>query len=63
MSAGPASGNIMSEGALTWSGFFNTLMWVDPAEELVVVLMTQHYPYGIDLLGRLPVLVYQAIDD
>jgi len=63
LSGGPESGSIMSRGTLGWGGFFNTLMWVDPAENLVAVLMTQHYPYGVDLLRRFPVMVYQAIDD
>jgi len=62
--AGPAvSGNIGSPGNLSWGGFFNTLFWIDPEEQLTAILMTQHYPYGIELLGRFPVLVYQAVID
>ena len=63
LSAGPESGTIRSEGSFGWGGFFNTLMWADPEEDLVAVLLTQQYPYGIELLNKFPVLVYQAIDD
>lgn len=61
---GPAvSGNIGSANVLGWSGFFNTVFWIDPEEELVAVLMTQRYPYGIELLQKFRVLVYQALVD
>ena len=61
---GPSlSGSIRSKGSYGWSGFFNTTFWVDPEEQLVAVLMTQHYPYGVDLLNLYPTLVYQAIDN
>ena len=60
---GPHAGSIRSAGTLGWSGFFNTLMWADPEEQLIAILMTQHYPYGVELMELFPVMVYQAIDD
>lgn len=61
---GPAaSGRIGSPGVVGWSGFFNTDAWADPEEGLVAVILTQHYPFGIDLLGKYRALVYQAIVD
>lgn len=61
---GPAgSGRIGSPGVVGWSGFFNTDAFFDPQEELIVVLMTQHYPFGARLLGAYRQLVYQAIVD
>jgi CubicO group peptidase (beta-lactamase class C family) len=61
---GPAvSGNIGSADVLSWGGFYNTVFWIDPEEQLVAVLMTQHYPYGVGLLQKFRVLVYQALLD
>lgn len=58
-----ASGQLGSPGVIGWSGFFNTVFWIDPEEELIGILMMQHYPYGAPLLGRYRTLVYQALDD
>lgn len=61
---GPAaSGRIGSPGSFGWGGFFNTDAWADPEEQLVAVVLMQHYPFGLDLLGRYRTLVYQAIVD
>ena len=52
----------VSAGEYFWSGIATTLFWIDPSEELVVVVMTQYLPYnGIvyrDLMHR---LVHAAI--
>ncbi len=57
------SGMLGSPGMFSWNGAFGTSMWVDPAEELAVVLMActpgllrQHYRRTINAL------VYQALD-
>jgi CubicO group peptidase (beta-lactamase class C family) len=34
-----------SVGSITWGGFFTTIFWIDPAEEVVAVLMLQMYPF------------------
>lgn len=61
---GPAgSGRIGTPGSFGWGGFFNTDAWADPEEALVAVILTQHYPFGIELLGKYRALVYQAIVD
>jgi len=53
-----------SLGAYGWGGAYHTTYWVDPAEELVVVYMTQVRPAtGLDDHGKLRTLVYQAIVD
>jgi CubicO group peptidase (beta-lactamase class C family) len=58
------SGEIYSEGTLSWSGFFNTQFWIDPKESLVGILMLQNYPAGeSDLASKFPVLVYQSIGE
>jgi CubicO group peptidase (beta-lactamase class C family) len=51
-----------SLGSFGWSGAYHTVYWVDPAEQLVCVLMTQLLPStGSDLQGKFRSLVYQSI--
>jgi len=51
-------------GAFGWGGAYHTVYWVDPAEKLVAVLMTQLLPAGTsDLHGKFRSLVYQSIVD
>ena len=52
----------VSAGEYFWAGIATTLFWIDPKEELVVVMMTQYLPYNDiayrDLMHR---LVHAAI--
>lgn len=51
-----------SPGEFSWLGAYHSIYWVDPAEELVVVYLSQLIPAGaIDDHIRLRNLVYQAI--
>jgi CubicO group peptidase (beta-lactamase class C family) len=51
-------------GSYGWSGAANTDFWVDPAEELTVMFLTQLMPFGVHPVDtRLRQLVYQAIVD
>lgn len=53
-----------SVGELGWGGAYHTSYWIDPAEELVVVYMTQLLPAGdVDDHDKLRALIYQAIVD
>ena len=55
---------IGSAGEYMWGGAASTIFWVDPAEELVVVFMTQLMPSGtFNFRGQLKSLVYPAIVD
>jgi CubicO group peptidase (beta-lactamase class C family) len=55
---------ITSEGEFNWGGLASTTFWVDPAEELSVVFMTQLMPSSTyNLRPQLRQLVYQAIVD
>ena len=57
-----ATGGPRSEGAFGWLGFFNTVYWVDPEEQLVAIIMTQLYPNDRSrLTDRFEVAVYSAI--
>ena len=59
-----ARGEPGSVGEFGWGGAYHSQYWVDPAEELVVVYMTQLIPAGdIDDNAKLRALVYQAIVD
>jgi CubicO group peptidase (beta-lactamase class C family) len=62
---GPAAtGVIGSPGEFMWGGAASTAFWVDPAEGLVVVFMTQLMPSGtFNFRGQLKTLVYPAIVD
>jgi len=47
-----------------WGGAYHTTYWVDPAEKLVAVLMTQLMPAGnSDLHAKFRAMVYQSIVD
>jgi CubicO group peptidase (beta-lactamase class C family) len=47
-----------------WGGAYHTTYWVDPAEKLVAVLMTQLLPAGnSDLHAKFRAMVYQSIVD
>ncbi|MGO8957390.1 MAG: serine hydrolase domain-containing protein [Streptosporangiaceae bacterium] len=55
---------IGSEGEYMWGGAASTIFWVDPAEDLTVVFMTQLLPSGtFNFRGQLKTLVYPAIID
>jgi CubicO group peptidase (beta-lactamase class C family) len=51
-----------SVGEYGWGGAYHSTYWVDPAEQLVVVYMTQLIPSGeLDDHGKLRALVYQSL--
>jgi CubicO group peptidase (beta-lactamase class C family) len=50
-----------SEGDYTWGGIFNTVFWVDPQEELILIFLTNFSPYDLDQRWYVKTLVYQAI--
>ncbi len=51
-------------GSYGWGGAYHSLYWVDPAEELTVVYLTQLIPStGLDDHDRITTLIYQAIVD
>jgi CubicO group peptidase (beta-lactamase class C family) len=57
-----ARGTPGSVGEFGWGGAYHSTYWVDPAEQLVVVYMTQLIPAGdLDDHGKLRALVYQSL--
>ena len=56
------NGDPGSVGAFGWGGAYHTSYWVDPAEKLVAVFMTQLLPAGgSDAQAKFKALVYQSI--
>ena len=54
----------LGEGDYYWGGAASTIFWVDPAEDLVVVFMTQLMPSGdFNFRGQLKSIVYSSIVD
>ncbi|TCK20272.1 serine hydrolase domain-containing protein [Pseudonocardia endophytica] len=61
---GPASHQLASEGTFAWGGLASTAFWVDPAEDLTVLFMTQVMPSSAyPIRAQLQTLVYQSIVD
>jgi CubicO group peptidase (beta-lactamase class C family) len=61
----PAATQVIgSPGEYMWGGAASTIFWVDPAEDLTVVFMTQFLPSGtFNFRGQLKTLVYPAFTD
>lgn len=56
------TGELGSVSAYAWGGAFYTAYWIDPAENLIGVLMTQTRPVVSDLEEKFNALVYQALE-
>jgi CubicO group peptidase (beta-lactamase class C family) len=55
---------IGSAGEYMWGGAASTIFWVDPAEDLIVIFMTQLIPSGtFNFRAQLKTLVYPALVD
>lgn len=65
VSLGPVETHVVgSAGEFMWGGAASTLFWVDPAEDLLVVFMTQLIPSGtFNFRAQLKSLVYGALAD
>ncbi|QGG96603.1 serine hydrolase domain-containing protein [Actinomarinicola tropica] len=63
VSLGPVqTGQIGSAGDYMWGGMASTTFWCDPAEDLLVVFMTQLIPSGtFNFRGQLKSLVYPTL--
>lgn len=59
-----ARGSAGSPGAYAWGGAASTIFWIDPAEELIAIFLTQLFPSRtFNFRGQLESIVYGAIDD
>lgn len=58
-----ALGTITSQGEYSWGGMASTMFWIDPKEDIVAILMTQHLPSIDSLRKDMRSLVYQALEE
>ncbi len=57
-----AGGAIGSVGEYAWGGMASTVFWIDPAEDMIVVFMTQLVPSRtFDFRGQLKSIIYGAL--
>lgn len=57
-----ASGEIGSAGEYSWGGFWGTSFWIDPAEGVIGLLLTQQVPNSIpEAYDKFRALTYAAI--
>ena len=54
----------VSEGSFAWGGYYGTIYWADPKENLVCLLFGQQFPLSHGEIGnKFKAMVYQALDD
>jgi CubicO group peptidase (beta-lactamase class C family) len=58
-----ANGSLGSKGTFGWPGGASTFVFLDPAENMVLLLMSQHASADAALAARFQTLAYQAILD
>ena len=58
-----ASGTAQNYSEYGWYGAYHSAYWVDPAEELIVVYLTQLIPAALNDQNVVRALVYQSIID
>lgn len=56
------SGELGTTGAYSWDGAFYTSYFIDPAENLVAVFMSQARPVNSDIRAKFATQVYQALE-
>ena len=53
---------LCSPGEASWSGAANTFFWIDPAEELIYMVWTQLFPWGVyDFRHQFRVMVHSSV--
>ena len=53
-----------SPGEFAWGGAASTAFWIDPAEDLIVIFLTQLLPsWMFNFRGQLKTIIYGAITD
>lgn len=58
----PRTQNVGSVGEYYWGGAASTIFWIDPAEELIVIFMTQFMPSGtFNFRGQIKQLLYPGL--
>lgn len=55
------TGELAGDGSFGWGGAAGTFFWIDPAQDLVGIFMTQSVPHQTQLARKFRVLTYQAL--
>ena len=59
-----AFGYLCSAGNASWSGAANTFFWIDPEEDLIYMVWSQFFPWGVsDFRHKFKVMVHSSIID
>jgi CubicO group peptidase (beta-lactamase class C family) len=63
-----AACSLLSRGSFGWAGAFGTNSWIDPAEDMVGIMLIQRMPDQMDselrsLWPRIQTTAYQAVED
>ncbi|MGB3802065.1 MAG: serine hydrolase domain-containing protein [Lewinella sp.] len=58
-----ANGVLGSEGQYFWNGAYSTFFFIDPAEDMIAILMSQRSPYSGHHEKMLRQMTYQALAD
>jgi len=59
----PSPGDPATEGSYSWGGFFHTYFLVDPEKQLVMIFMTQIFPFDhLTLHPDFKRAVYAAVE-
>jgi CubicO group peptidase (beta-lactamase class C family) len=60
----PQTGTLASNGTYSWAGAASTVFFIDPQEDLILVMMAQFEPARLfPMRPELEALIYQAIVD
>ena len=50
-------------GEYGWSGAASTHFWISPADDLIVVALSQRQPFSLELQTTLKPLIYKALEE
>ncbi len=60
----PRTQNVGSVGEYYWGGAASTIFWVDPAEQMIVIFLTQFMPSGtFNFRGQIKQILYPGLID
>ena len=58
-----AEGAAAHRGQYGWNGIASTHFWISPEDDLVVIALSQRWPFSTELKDLLAPIVYNAIAD
>ena len=56
-------GTVLSTGTFSWAGAADTHFWIDPAKQLIGLVMTQRFGQGNDVRDDMRTMTYQALQE